>query len=512
MTLLQTLSDSNLYRFLTPIVIGLNAILCSWAVNQLPALKHAQQSWRILKLAIETAIFALMVNSWTDAVKGFSSNDSTAQIVGVAYFVLVSVILGAIIDDVGRLVDRSSFGAGIKRSTALLDREAIQWHHQRRALIKKVRLKWVRGVLEKSFFKTARIELELEEHPSIGRSELVSIGQERRPLPPGRRMFDEFTDLGVGGTLLILGEPGAGKTTQLLELARDLLDFTDAANLDQAVPVVLNLSSWGMVRSIDRQPAKTFHEWLVEELSAQYNLKREISAVWLKEEHLILLLDGLDDIPIDLRDECVAAINQFQRDYESTAMVVCSRMLDYEKLQNRFDRFDKSIVVLPLEPEQLEDYLQETGQSLEGVRVALQRDSELRALASKPLFLSILSLAYRGISADELVNRPNPERLRRLFDRYLERRFHSPISQRHQQEAQRFLKIVTAQMSAGRALLIDRLHPLDWLQQRQRHRTYRLIGGVVGGLIVGLMVGLLMGMLYGMMFGLVFGLMFGLEK
>jgi predicted lipid-binding transport protein (Tim44 family) len=67
-------------------------------------------------------------------------------------------------------------------------------------------------------------------------------------------------------------------------------------------------------------------------------------------------------------------------------------------------------------------------------------------------------------------------------------------------------------MSAGRALLIDRLHPLDWLQQRQRHRTYRLIGGVVGGLIVGLMVGLLMGMLYGMMFGLVFGLMFGLEK
>ena len=41
-----------------------------------------------------------------------------------------------------------------------------------------------------------------------------------------------------GRTLLILGEPGAGKTTTLLELTRDLLNRAEQG-LDYRIPIVL---------------------------------------------------------------------------------------------------------------------------------------------------------------------------------------------------------------------------------------------------------------------------------
>ena len=45
------------------------------------------------------------------------------------------------------------------------------------------------------------------------------------------------------GLLLILGEPGSGKTTTLLDLARTLLDRAEN-DIKERVPIVLNLSSW----------------------------------------------------------------------------------------------------------------------------------------------------------------------------------------------------------------------------------------------------------------------------
>jgi predicted NACHT family NTPase len=51
----------------------------------------------------------------------------------------------------------------------------------------------------------------------------------------------------LGGGLLILGAPGSGKTTALLELARHLLDKAEADE-HQPIPVVFNLVSWAAHR------------------------------------------------------------------------------------------------------------------------------------------------------------------------------------------------------------------------------------------------------------------------
>jgi predicted NACHT family NTPase len=73
--------------------------------------------------------------------------------------------------------------------------------------------------------------------------------------PQGERDIGAIFD--AAGLLLILGEPGSGKTTTLLELARSLLERA-RDDIKERVPVVLNLSSW--------QKKQRLVEWISGEL------------------------------------------------------------------------------------------------------------------------------------------------------------------------------------------------------------------------------------------------------
>lgn len=81
-------------------------------------------------------------------------------------------------------------------------------------------------------------------------------------LPKEQRLIHVF--MVAPHTLLVLGDPGTGKTRALLELARPLLD---CAEQDESlpVPVAFNLAPWA------GQPIAS---WLVEELQKRYLLRR----------------------------------------------------------------------------------------------------------------------------------------------------------------------------------------------------------------------------------------------
>jgi hypothetical protein len=83
----------------------------------------------------------------------------------------------------------------------------------RRRMLQQVKAIWVEGLLNRSLDRIARIDLGLESRPAaVSHTWDVLVQRyDRRPepLPTGTsatRVFDE-----VGGTLLILGAPGAGK-------------------------------------------------------------------------------------------------------------------------------------------------------------------------------------------------------------------------------------------------------------------------------------------------------------
>ncbi len=210
------------------------------------------------------------------------------------------------------------------------EQERLQQAQQnRQALIDKVRNFWVKGVLEKSLHQQVLIQLDLENRTDFVDQpfnvELVTSAQAQKKLPAGTKIVDLFNDLGQGGTLLILGEPGAGKTISLLELARDLLDQTE--NVEKyPIPVVFNLSSW---------KNQALEDWLMQELREKYQIGKKYSKEFIKYEKLTLLLDGLDEVPSILRNNCVIAINSFTQKLGSTKVVVCSRSQDYKILSQK---------------------------------------------------------------------------------------------------------------------------------------------------------------------------------
>jgi len=238
--------------------------------------------------------------------------------------------------------------------------------------------------------------------------ELERPGEGPRPLPPATPTAEVFDR--VGGALLILGEPGAGKSVELLTLARALLaragsdagsdPGSDAgSDLGHPVPVVLNLSTW----ALSRLPLDA---WLAEELWRRYDIPRKIGAEWVARDRVLPLLDGLDEVRAECRADCAAAIDAFRAAHGLTPIAVCCRSREYRALPTL--KLRGALAILPLDRGQIERYLRDAGPALAGLRQALAADRELAGLAETPLMLNVMSLTYEGVTCAAILAESSP--------------------------------------------------------------------------------------------------------
>jgi predicted NACHT family NTPase len=266
-----------------------------------------------------------------------------------------------------------------------------QEYCQRKILLNKVKQFWIKGVLEKSLYKRILIELGQQEHLDLVQRPFSNVGEfsesAGQTLPAGNNVTTYFDRMETGRTLLIVGEPGSGKTITLLKLAEDLIARTEQ-NLLQPIPVVLNLSSW--VRKL--QPIE---DWLIQELLEKYHVPKAFGNVWVGSESLILLVDGLDEVKSEYRNACVQCLNNFLQKHGTTDLIVCCRIRDYQLLDKQLT-LQRAICIQPLNSEQIINYLDLSGNQLAALKAVLLHNSELRALASSPLILNIMSLTYQG--------------------------------------------------------------------------------------------------------------------
>ena len=161
--------------------------------------------------------------------------------------------------------------------------------------------------LSDSLEHEVRLQLGMQETPGALALDpnLRLVGkQEDCPVPRGTPIHRLFDD--AGGRLLILGEPGAGKTTMLLELAQTLVERA-LENDTGPVPVVVNLSSWA-------QHGGTLREWLVDALQDDASVSSGLAHTLAQGNILLLLLDGLDEVDASKRAACIAAINAFMQE------------------------------------------------------------------------------------------------------------------------------------------------------------------------------------------------------
>lgn len=128
--------------------------------------------------------------------------------------------------------------------------------------------------------------------------------------------------------LVVLGEPGAGKT---ILLARGVLELLKRRTAGQPVPVLLPLASWNVAN-------EDLRSWIARYLStARSGLARRAGtpnpasvARALLDQGLILpVLDGLDEIPDELRGLAIAGINRAM--LPGQGFILAARTIPYRK-------------------------------------------------------------------------------------------------------------------------------------------------------------------------------------
>jgi len=118
-------------------------------------------------------------------------------------------------------------------------------HRNRRILLGHVENAWIKGVLDASLHGAALLDLGIKQDPEAVTKYPWAIKKEstNETLPAGTSMLEIFDSIGMGRSLLILGAPGSGKTTMLLELARQLIARA-REDVTYPIPMVFNLASW----------------------------------------------------------------------------------------------------------------------------------------------------------------------------------------------------------------------------------------------------------------------------
>jgi DNA replication protein DnaC len=369
-------------------------------------------------------------------------------------------------------------------------------HKQRQILLNKVKLFWIEGFLKPSLHNFPNFRLDLKACPDAIADIFKGIEALSVKLDTSYdtlRSTQIYQELGRGRTLLILGEPGAGKTIALLQLAERLVERSEV-DPSLPIPVIFNLSSWA-------KEQKKIFDWLIDELQEKYQVPKELSDFWIKEQQLIFLLDGLDEVEEKHRNDCVHALNKFIGLFPQTEVAVCSRVKDYEALTERL-QISSALCLQPLSSEQVYLSLDKADGSLAGLKMLLKSDSELEKFACNPLILNFMTVAYWGWSVEKLMHEFSsvPDRNQHLFNTYTDCRLErGTASEYSNNKVLRWLSWLASQMLREKQtiFLIEKMQPA-WLKNRQEARGYRIRSSVIGGFLFALFWALIGGLIDGL--------------
>jgi ABC-type amino acid transport system permease subunit/DNA polymerase III delta prime subunit len=385
--------------------------------------------------------------------------------------------------------------------------------------------------LKQSLHNAALINLGMEAQPEQVKrpwSSDIKIGDKpSEPIPDNQSILEVFDQEEIAGKLLILGNPGAGKTTTMLDLAKALIARAEQ-DADYPIPVLFNLSTW-------KDDKQSLRDWLVAELKSKYGVRKDIGAKWVSDAKLLPMLDGLDELKSVRQKPSVKKINEWlDSDYRPQYLVVCSRLEEYEKvlqeeeweqdaeqeLEEIFPRqkirlfLNGSILLKPFTNEQIQAYLEGINQTK--LWEKLQSDTEVRDLVRIPIFLSILGFIllfniFDFTSLKKLVN-SREARLKYLLDNYweacmkreivppsmelkgLKSRTYEEKNFPTKRQVQKWLVYLAQQLQkqSQTEFLIEKIQPY-WLLNEFEERVYNLAIRLTVGLVSGLTAGLYLG-------------------
>jgi hypothetical protein len=341
-------------------------------------------------------------------------------------------------------------------------------------------------------------------------------------ITPDQSLLEIYDRADIQGRLLILGAPGAGKTTALLGLAEALVDRA-IAQPQTTIPIIFELSNW-------RDDKQSIADWLVDQLYENVGGDRKsgVYEQWLEQKVLLPLLDGLDELGYERQKRCTQKIDEFVRGEQR--IVVCCRIKEFEQAGIELTNLSWAVQLQALSDRQIEYYLIRVGRS--GLWAQIQAVPEMKkmlepindphrpeehgnpGLLRVPLFVSLAAQVYEE-------GRPLKSKYE-LFEKYIDQRldektrkgdrrgkqqnwaFKTVGNEPEWREARHSLVWVATQLKEQNQvdLLIEKIQP-SWLDSNIAKRQYWLMSGLIVELIVGLIVGRNLGLIVGLTAGLI---------
>ncbi|PZO37678.1 MAG: signal transduction protein [Pseudanabaena frigida] len=210
--------------------------------------------------------------------------------------------------------------------------------------------------------------------------------------------FEEFDRWGLSGIkqkrvegieavrnhskLMILGKPGAGKTTFLKFLAMSCISGKDFVDW---VPIFVTLKDFA-----DRENRPSLLQFLTGEFS-QWDI--EIEAI-LKSGKTLVLMDGLDEVRAEHDDRILREIRELARNYSESQMVVTCRIATKEYT---FEQFTE-VEIADFDERQIAtfagNWFCKKEIKSEDFLAKLEQNNRVQQLATSPLLLTLLCLAF----------------------------------------------------------------------------------------------------------------------
>lgn len=194
--------------------------------------------------------------------------------------------------------------------------------------------------------------------------------------------------------LMVLGGPGVGKSTFLRKMGLEALKVQKEQVKQTHIPVFLQLKQFSSNQlKIEEFIAQEFVDCGFPEAEAA-------TQVLLEQGKLLILLDGLDEVPTDNLDYAITQIQKLADRYSQNRFITSCRIAAYK---GGFDHF-KDVVIAAFEDEQIEQFIynwfrsegDQTVNTAEQCWQLLKRSEYAAAkeLAQTPLLLTLLCMIY----------------------------------------------------------------------------------------------------------------------
>lgn len=260
----------------------------------------------------------------------------------------------------------------------------------------------------------------------------------------GRQAVERYSKL------MVLGKPGAGKTTFLKYIA---LECTNGQLYPQSIPVFVSLRDFAEAES---QPSLlSYLSW---QLATDGIVEPKFLQGLLQEGKFLLLLDGLDEVrELDSKRTCLA-IDRFAARYPKNRYIITCRLAARDFT---FEQFTE-VEIADFDWQQIETFARrwfccDRADKAKVFIEKLRANHSIRELSSNPLLLTLLCLAFEE-------TRDFPQQRSQLYkeglevlletwdaNRYIEReQVHQELSLPYKEEL--LAQIALASLQQGRYL------------------------------------------------------------